>query len=243
MKLKKKSGLIGAVIALSCASLVSVGFASWVISQGDSAPISGSIVVDDVDNKVYRISYSWVEDYTGASAITGEAAGKVVYGHPATMNNANAWLTNDDEDMVEALTFYLRVDVTNANGKTVAEVLKTPAQLTTTGGDYAAAFSAGLVGALPTPTLKDGVTSFTAKTNAEGETDGFVVYKIEFTWGSYFGGNPYDFYNAKASNGYVSGDSGPRWADDAVEKLTDLNEDLTDVQYNLVIETQNYTNA
>ena len=43
MKLKKKSGLMGAVIALSAASLVSVGFASWVITQGDTKTSEGSI--------------------------------------------------------------------------------------------------------------------------------------------------------------------------------------------------------
>ena len=51
MKLKKKSGLMGAVIALSAASLVSVGFASWVISQGETESFAGTITVDDVQMK------------------------------------------------------------------------------------------------------------------------------------------------------------------------------------------------
>lgn len=244
MKLKKKSGLMGAVIALSAASLVSVGFASWVISQGDSKPVSGSIIVDDVDSKVYRITTSWVTDYTGATAVTGEAAGKVVYGHPSSMAIDNAWLTNDDASMVEALVFYLRVDVTNAKGKTVAEVLKTPAQLTSPAGNYAS-ISPTLVGALPTPTLDDGVTSFTAKSSAETETDGFVVYKIEFTWGSYFGAtstNPYVFYNTgKTASGFVNGTAAPTWGDDAVDKLTQIHDALDGATYSLTIETTNYT--
>ena len=49
MKLKKKSGLMGAVIALSAASLVSVGFASWVISQGDQKQIDGTVFVEKIE--------------------------------------------------------------------------------------------------------------------------------------------------------------------------------------------------
>ena len=58
MKLKKKSGLISAVIALSCASIVSVGFASWVISQGDEKTVNGSISVDTVTTQAYSISFT-----------------------------------------------------------------------------------------------------------------------------------------------------------------------------------------
>ena len=130
MKLKKKSGLMGAVIALSCASLVSVGFASWVISQGSQAQLDGTIIVDEVENQNYQITTSWVTGFDG----TGTAAShNAVYGHPASMTIENAWLTATG-DVQESLTFYLRVDVTNAKGKNVSDVLVAPAQLTSTGG-------------------------------------------------------------------------------------------------------------
>ena len=237
MKLKKKSGLIGIIAALSAASVISVGFASWVISQGDHQEITGDIQVDNVDNKIYKISTQWVTDYTGTVEATSHT---VVYGHPATMSNASAWLTNVDNDgsKTEALDFYLKVTVTNAKNKAVSDVLGTPAQLTSTGGNYASAQSDGLVGTLPTPTLNTGVTSFTTT----GENDGFVVYNISFKWGSYFGeANPYSFYNSKTAGAYVSGSSGPTWAEDAVTKLTNLNTYLTGATYKVTLETTNYS--
>lgn len=43
---------------LSCAGLVSVGFASWIISQGDQATASGTIGADEVDSKINGVSVS-----------------------------------------------------------------------------------------------------------------------------------------------------------------------------------------
>ena len=41
---------------LSCAGLVSVGFASWIISQGDSTSTSGDIRADDVNTNINGVS-------------------------------------------------------------------------------------------------------------------------------------------------------------------------------------------
>lgn len=41
---------------LSCAGLVSVGFASWIISQGDQATASGNINADDVNSNINGVS-------------------------------------------------------------------------------------------------------------------------------------------------------------------------------------------
>ncbi len=41
---------------LSCAGLISVGFASWIISQGDSKTASGNINADDVNTNINGVS-------------------------------------------------------------------------------------------------------------------------------------------------------------------------------------------
>ena len=41
---------------LTCAGLVSVGFASWIISQGDQATASGNINADDVNSNINGVS-------------------------------------------------------------------------------------------------------------------------------------------------------------------------------------------
>ena len=41
---------------LSCMGLVSVGFASWIISQGDQATTSGTIGADDVNTNINGVS-------------------------------------------------------------------------------------------------------------------------------------------------------------------------------------------
>ena len=41
---------------LTCAGLVSVGFASWIISQGDQATVIGTIGADDVDTNINGVT-------------------------------------------------------------------------------------------------------------------------------------------------------------------------------------------
>lgn len=206
MKLKKKSGLISAVIALSCASIVSVGFASWVISQGDSEVINGSISVDTVSDQTHTIVTAKL--VSALDVTTDAAKTNVVYG--TSSNAASGWLQNTDSNFLENLDFYLYVKVANVNASnTIASVL-TVGQLTSTGGGtvdgktgYAGAAEAhwgnssnkSLVGALPTPTAS--ATNFTA--------DGEAWFSFSFTWGSLTNNqNPYVYYNALSAETYAT---------------------------------------
>lgn len=222
MKLKKKSGLIGAVVALSCASLVSVGFAAWVISQGSEENVSGTIVADSVDNQTHQLTLTWVTDSTGATPLGSNP--QVVYGHPATMNTTGAWLTATG-DKVEALTFYLKISCTNVNASnTIASVIPSMPTVTSTGGGtvsgktgYAGALTDTLVGALPT--LSTEATNFDA--------NGSFVAKVQFTWGTAFGtNNPYVYYNALSVTDYAA---------DAATKLGNLDTYLTNANFALTV--------
>ena len=217
MKLKKKSGLISAVIALSCASLVSVGFASWVISQGSEESVSGTIVADTVDNQVHSLTLAWVTDATGATPLGSNPV--VTYGHPATMNASGAWLTATG-DKVESLVFYLKVTCTNVNASnTIASVIATDPTVVSTAGQYANAASANLVGALPQAT----------KTATNFDANGSFVYTITFTWGSAFGSqNPYNYYNDGTKTATSHGA-------EAAEKLGNLNTYLTGAAFGITV--------
>ena len=217
MKLKKKSGLISAVIALSCASLVSVGFASWVISQGSEETLSGTIVADSVDNKVHTLTLAWVTNASGSANLGSNPV--VTYGHPETMNASGAWLTATG-DKVENLVFYLKVTCTNVNAETsIASVIPTNPTVVSTAGQYASAASENLVGALPTAT--------TAATNFDA--NGSFVYTITFTWGSAFGSqNPYNYYNDGTKTATSHGA-------EAASKLGNLNTYLTGATFGITV--------
>ena len=210
MKLKKKSGLIGAVIALSCASLVSVGFASWVISQGDTEYATGTILVDNVTEKNYEIHLG--------SGVTGNAIDdQIVFGWDAfdtTLGLTNhQWLSNNDKlngaagtSSAEHLTVSFDFTIDNITGAINAEtgpvksvsgntaVLENNYNLTAVlaveTGTYNTTVGGvdNVLGALPVaPALSYSAGTFTCT--------------IQFAWGSHFtaGGqivNPMTYYNS-----------------------------------------------
>ena len=236
MKLKKKSGLMGAVIALSCASLISVGFASWVISQGDDQTVNGTIVVDTVETKDYKLQ-NWTK-------VTGNNLDdKIIFGVDTSSWSGSPWLTNTgtigntSETSVCNLTASFTFKISNVDDATIADnvaTLKNGGQnvgykLTATFTDtgYSDALTNGLedneatptnyknlVGALPTPTLS--------------VSGGVFTWSVTFTWGQGFGGkNPYQYFNEKENN--VTN------AAEAVSKLTALSKLVASYSVRLVV--------
>ena len=208
MKLKKKSGLIGAVIALSCASLVSVGFASWVISQGDTEYVTGSILVDDVTEKNYQIHLA--SGYSGNVLTDKICFGWAAFDTSLGLTN-HEWLSNDDklggenvssaEHLTASFTFTIdnitgAIDATNGPVKSVSgntaaleNSYNLTAVLTVESGTYATTQGGvdNVLGALPTPVLSYSAGTFTCT--------------VTFAWGSHFtaGGqvvNPMTYYNS-----------------------------------------------
>ena len=246
MKLKKKSGLIGAVIALSCASLVSVGFASWVISQSDTANVSGTISVDTITDNRYIFDDEETKLVTELSSSTAVASNVVVYGSNAI--NASGWLKNDAAN--ENLTFYLKVKVSNAASKNIADVISSVAVTSTGGGTVyvknghiwdashnlytssteGASAKTGFEGAkeevylsskslVADPTITPSGSTF----NANGE----CWYTVQFNWGTFTGGaNPNTYFNALDVN-----DEG----ENASESLKALNTLLDGANYTITI--------
>ena len=215
MKLKKKSGLISAVIALSCASLVSVGFASWVISQGDDETVQGQILVDEVVDQTHTLTV----DATGVNPIAFKA-------NAATAGKG--WLTSTDTGV--NLSAVYNITVTNLSDSSKISATLKAGHLESgsfvedaSSAGYGKAASENLVGALPTPAIS---------VSASGSNMTGTV-TVAFTWGSHFNGqNPMDFYNTYDADATYGSKT---YAQDASDSLNLLKTDLTGVYYQLSI--------
>ena len=215
MKLKKKSVLMGAVIALSAASLVSVGFASWVISQGDSATVAGTITVDTVSDKSHFIKNAEGGD---TLTVTYAAGNSIIFGwNDAGVEVDNPWLLNNNPNMKENLDASVVFYVSNF-GSDKASLLSGEVELDGGTAAQQAAFNTAvedlLIGDLADiePTFvvdSETTTSFGTSTIVYTK----VTCNIKFAWGSYFGMNPYKFYNTKSADEY---------AEDASLKLAEI---------------------
>ncbi|MCQ2772306.1 MAG: hypothetical protein MJ238_03410, partial [Bacilli bacterium] len=122
---------------LSAVAVVSTGFASWVITAGDSETVEGTIKVDTVTDNAHDIKeFTW--DSTN---------GDVYFGAPKTMSNSSAWLTNDT-DKAEVLTVTATFVVTNATTNDVFTGIVLAEK--GSGTKYSTAFTAGYAAALQT---------------------------------------------------------------------------------------------
>lgn len=232
----KKTGVIALIAGLSSVTLVSVGFASWIISAGDTAEVTGSISVDEVDDSRYLIEKT-VPNAPAVSYGENESpATSIVFGAPA--NSTTGWLTNNSSakvNLTATVTFY----VANLTGKTKGTDYNISGSIEAT-GEHKAAFEKAVSDKLVELPVITKNTSFTVHddtthdTKIGGTTYTFTMVTLElnFKWGTYFGKdaqdnttntNPYVFYNAKEIDGYVNGVSGDTWGDDAKSKLDEIH--------------------
>lgn len=230
-KTNKKSGIIAAVVGLSAVSLVSVGFASWVMSGGDTTSIEGTIEVDTVDDKRFLIgdkSLSYGDE--DGKDVKGNAASKIVYGIDDTLSVTNHWLgvgasDNKYENLDAKLTFYV------ANAPTAANIQVTFApKAGATATAWQNALDANLVAAptIGTPSISDGGSK-----TIQGITGNCkkVEVSVHFNWGTAFGEiNPYKYFNDQ--------DYSVDLSDEAKTKLQNLNTYLTNMVYVLTITTK-----
>lgn len=176
---------------LAALALVSVGFASWVISAGDSKKADGNITVDTVEDKRLKIDVAWVD---GSTIKYGAPTNKELEGTTIT----NPWLTNDSDDK-SVLTVSLKVTLSYKNattayangGATVSATIKEADDSSA----YKTAKEAGYVGDMPTAVCDE-------------QEDGTWLVKFTFTWGSKFGNkNPYIYYNDGTKTAASDGDA------------------------------------
>lgn len=119
----KKKTITFVVGLLMFVSLISVGFASWIISTSTKQEAEGSFTVEEVVDARLGIEYKWVTpvygDTSDPTKITGYTedvdANNIHFGSPKNMNTSGAWLTNTDEKE-EILDVYLQITFTNLKG-------------------------------------------------------------------------------------------------------------------------------
>lgn len=119
----KKKTITFVVGLLMFVSLISVGFASWIISTSTEKEAEGSFTVEEVVDARLGIEYNWVTpvygDISDPTKITdytvNNSANNIHFGSPKNMNTSGAWLTNTDEKE-EILDVYLQITFTNLKG-------------------------------------------------------------------------------------------------------------------------------
>lgn len=228
----KKTGVIALIAGLSSVTLVSIGFAAWVISAGDTVELTGSISVDEVDDSRYLIEKTG----TYAPAVSYGSGASIVYGAPAV--STSGWLTNNSSakvNLTATVTFY----VANLTDKTKGTDYSISGAIVASGAHKDAFDDAVEDNLVELPVITTN-TSFevdgdTTHRSTIGGTEYLftkVTLTLDFKWGTYFGKdaqdvttntNPYVFYNAKDINGYVNGESGATWGDDAKSKLDEIH--------------------
>lgn len=210
MKMKKKL-FIPLIAALLTIGLTSVGFAAWVISTPTEEDGQGSFTVYEVTDKTIVLD----------PAVT---ANKPEFGPSTTSFGTAAWLTFEKQNSEkENLNPTISFSITNwkqvyGSAKTIVlDNFKTSASDLV--GKYFTLPSkqtitiAAAANETATPTITSNVDGAEPTIIVSGNVATITV-KLDFDWGSYFGGmNPNDFYNNKKANdavdpsaeGYIAG--------------------------------------
>lgn len=188
----KRRTLTIVVGLLLCLSLIGVGFASWVITAGDSDEVSGNIQVEDVTDK--RLELSNVKIVTTS---TTEDKTSFIFGKGT--KGTNSWLEADgiaDEVLTATISFNLAYKnsttvVHDGEGKNVElSVAFDDATKTLLEG----AVTAGYITAVPTLTVTG--------------SNGSYSVSVTFEWGELFNNqNPFTWYNNNAVDGEYSYDA------------------------------------
>lgn len=185
----KRKTLTLAISVFALLAIISVGFASWVITRQDqNKDANGSITVETINGEV-----NYLEEATIAKDDI------IHFGTPATMNIENAWLTASSAK-TQDLTATLKIVLTKnlADGEKINLTFKADESDSTKKAAYDAAITANYI---TKPVFKMGENSVTELTSANFSQNTSTqkyeaVVTIAFDWGAAFGGqNPYDYYN------------------------------------------------
>lgn len=241
------------MLCLLCTfALVSVGFASWVISTSTTEEFEGNIVVETITDKRLDVKVSFLD---------GEATdnkNKIVFGRPVsyTSSNNSDWLENDDfsENNLENFTLKFKVVISN---KTDSSGIQLSISDTLAFDFYAIEKDSESATTKNTKYNSFASYSYTPSGSESSETKEIVkpintgdtgtknpnitysyneeekYYEVTVTlggWGSAFeGNNPYTYYNAITGNNLTDAKIAEAF------ELIDAIKGLNDLQYVLVV--------
>lgn len=225
----KRKTLTLAISVFALLAIISVGFASWVITRPASdVSADGTITVDNVTDLNVRITYKWVTDTSGETELT--AAKPIVFGNAADATSAN-WLYNNKIGP-ENLEAYLKVTVTvdDASAMVGKKIIAT-FNAVNASGEVSTSYTEAITGTFITGpnngSKLDG--EFTASDFNSSKTATKVI-KIEFKWGEAFGKvNPIKHWPTYSAENATA----------ATTALNALNEKLTGVSYKVTLSQTN----
>lgn len=226
----KRKTLTLAISVFALLAIISVGFASWVITRPVTDVVAdGTITVDDVTDLNVTISYKWVQDATGNTEL--ETANPIVFGNDAAATSAD-WLYNTKIG-TENLVAYLKVTVTVDDASAMAgkkiiatfNAVNASKEVSTT---YAEAISENYItGPYNGSTLSG---EFTASDFDDSKKTATKVITIQFGWGQEFGKvNPIKHWPTYSDENATA----------ATNALNALKNKLTGVSYNVTLSQTN----
>ena len=235
----KRKNLTILLCVLTFISLISVGFAAWVISDGDTAEMSGNIQVETVTDERLEIVNLKFDNYVYGSEVTdNNKMPEFVFGTPEGADNSG-WLTNSTIG-VEKLTIKVTFEVRYIGTEELLD-----------DSDVAASVDFNiLINEVLTSSVSAGDDKYYASVkNPQVSCDnGKFSCDLTLEWGNYFNGtagvNPYEYYNGQIGEGenatpikpstIISGTT-TTYADDAKTRLTAMYEALKVAQYKVVV--------
>lgn len=236
----KRKTLTMVLCLLTCLSLVGVGFASWVISSGDTEKLTGNIQVDTVTDHRFTIS-------------TAEITKDIIFDMKADDSIKDPWLTNNDATENLSVSFDITVSVKNA----LAENTKAAwAAAVTIDASYTAPTTQEYLDAVNAGAISEGVASVKFKSASDDKLSATYTVTIAFAWGeafdtdrtTYYSGsalsltkddnradnlNPYTFYNVK--NGETHKRPVKEWGNDAYYYLDLIQKLGSTTTYNVTV--------
>lgn len=222
----KKKRLISLII-IGCAliTLISVGFASWVISRDASTTSQGNISVDTVvDNKI-TLTTSWTDSKS-----------TIKFAPIATTGITNPWLATTG-DSTESLSVTLNVTVDKFDILDSATYTLSVAEANKT--NYDSAVSKNYI---TSPTGYGSAQTLTFTKASSGDS-GTATLTLTWGWGSAFESkNPTTFFNSKTKTDKPTG-STSTYEDLAQSELSELNTLLKDVSFVVTISAKSKATA
>lgn len=235
----KRKTITLVIYMLVCISLVSVGFAAWVITGGDNTQATGNVTASTVTDKSLHTSET-------VTFVSGKQ--NINFGSPidesgnAINNDATNWFqfdTADPENLVAIYYFDLWVGNGTENDASIASTVK-QVKLTYTDSAVDSLISSNYVKApvfsawwgdgtegspCVTPTEEAGFATAlktaltTTESTAVSSSSVKIYIKIEYDWGSVFNKkNPYEFFNSVSSGSVTYSDNNT--PDDETDDIT-----------------------
>ena len=237
----KRKTLTMVLCLLTCLSLVGVGFASWVISSGDTSdPIYGNIQVDTVTDHRFTLSSASITD-------------SIIFDMQADDSIKDPWLTNNDATENLSVSFDITVSVKNALAENTEAAW---AAAVTIAASYTAPDTQEYRDAVNAGAISEGLASVKFKSASDDKLSATYTVTVTFAWGEAFDAdrttyysdsalslddddnradnlNPYTFYNVK--NGETHKRPVKEWGDDAYYYLDLIQKLGSTTKYNVTV--------